>query len=211
MMPKQIVSNHRAHLGKGVKRIFQEVRSHGFKKAFVCTDPDLLRFNVTAKIFSILEREGLPYFAFSQVRPNPTIENVQLGVIAYKLSDADYIVSVGGGSAIDTGKAVGMDAPTHAIEAFVSKRAWDMTDMFCLRAIELISKNLRSAVVGVAFSNSGLGLTHSMAHPLGALYGTPHGLANAVILPVTMAYNADCTGEKYRHIARAMGSPAPTP
>lgn len=306
----RIVLNRISHHGQGaIQEIPNEVKAQGFKKAFLCTDPDLIRFNVTKKVTDVLEAAGLDYEIFSDVKANPSIENVQSGVMAFQASGADYIIAVGGGSAIDTAKAIGiivnnpefadvrslegvadtknkcvytiavpttagtaaevtinyvitdadenrkfvcvdvndipdiaivdpdmlatmpksltaatgMDALTHAIEGYITKAAWTMTDMFHLKAIELISKNLRSAVAGEAcgregmalaqyiagmgFSNVGLGAVHAMAHPLGAVYDTPHGVANAILLPTVMAYNAEATGEKYRDIAKAMGVP----
>jgi lactaldehyde reductase len=307
-MAGRIVLNRVSYHGKGaVAEIAGEAKAHGFKKAFVCTDPDLLKFNVTQKVTAVLDAAGLAYEVFSQIKPNPTIANVLTGLAAFKASGADYIIAVGGGSAIDTAKAVGiinnnpefadvrslegvaptknkavftiavpttagtaaevtinyvitdteknrkfvcvdvhdipdiavvdpdmmasmpkgltaatgMDALTHAIEGYITKGAWEMTDMMHLKAIALISKHLRSAVAnesagregmalaqyiaGMGFSNVGLGIVHAMAHPLGAVYDTPHGVANAILLPSLMAYNAEYTGEKYREIARAMG------
>ena len=275
------------------------------KKAFVCSDPDLIKFQVTSKVTDILEQNGLAYEIYSDIKANPTIQNVQNGVAAFKKSEADYIIAIGGGSSMDTAKAIGianpefedvrslegtaatknpcvpiiavpttagtaaevtinyvitdverkrkfvcvdphdmpviavvdpemmssmpkgltastgMDALTHAIEGYTTKAAWEMTDMFHLKAIELISKSLRGAVdntkegregmalgqyiAGMGFSNVGLGIAHSMAHTLGAVYDTPHGVACAMMLPIVMEYNQECTGEKYREIARAMG------
>jgi len=307
-MTNRIVLNPISYHGEGaLDAIAQELSSRGYKKAFVCTDPDLIKFNVTKKVLDKLDAAKIPYTVFSNIQSNPTIENVQDGVEAYKKSGADCMVSVGGGSAMDTGKAIGiivnnpefadvrslegfsptknktvftiavpttagtaaevtinyvitdvekkrkfvcvdvndipeiavvdpemmctlpkslcastgMDALTHAIEGYITKAAWDMTDMFHLHAIELIGKHLRSAVAGepegiagmalaqyvagMGFSNVGLGIVHSLAHCLGAVYDTPHGVANAILLPTIMEYNAECTGEKYRHIAKAMG------
>jgi lactaldehyde reductase len=307
-MAGRMVLNRVSYHGKGaIAEIAGEVKGHGFQKAFVCTDPDLLKFNVTQKVTSVLDKAGLSYVLFSEVKANPTIANVLAGLAAFKASGADYIIAVGGGSAIDTGKAVGiinnnpefadvrslegvaptknkavftiavpttagtaaevtinyvitdteknrkfvcvdvhdipdiavvdpdmmssmpkgltaatgMDALTHAIEGYITKGAWEMTDMMHLKAIALISKHLRSAVAneaagregmalaqyiaGMGFSNVGLGIVHAMAHPLGAVYDTPHGVANAILLPSLMTFNADYTGEKYREIARAMG------
>jgi lactaldehyde reductase len=307
-MSSRIVLNRVSYHGKGaIEEIVKEAQGHGFKKAFVCTDPDLIKFGVSKKVTSLLEKAALTYEVFSDVKANPTIENVQKGIAAFKNSGADYIIAIGGGSAIDTAKAVGivvnnpefadirklegvastknkavftiavpttagtaaevtinyvitdteknrkfvcvdvhdipdiavvdpdmmssmpkgltaatgMDALTHAIEGYITKGAWEMTDMMHLKAIELIAKHLRSAVAneaagreamalgqyiaGMGFSNVGLGLVHAMAHPLGAVYDTPHGVANAILLPSIMAYNAPSTGEKYREIAKAMG------
>lgn len=307
-MPNRIILNNVSYHGKGaVQAIPDEVKARGFKKAFVCSDPDLLKFDVTKKVTDLLDANNLEYVIYSNIKPNPTIENVQIGVEEFKKSGADYIISVGGGSSMDTAKAIGiiinnpefadvrslegcaptknptvptiavattagtaaevtinyvitdvekerkfvcvdpndmaiiaisdpdmmatmpkgltaatgMDALTHAIEGYITKAAWDMTDMFHLKAIELIAQSLRGAVngedkgregmalaqyiAGMGFSNVGLGIVHSMAHPLGALYDTPHGVANAIILPTVMEYNAEYTGEKYKHIAKAFG------
>ncbi len=307
-MANRFVLNETSYHGKGaIQEIATEVKGRGFKKAFVCSDPDLLKFGVTKKVTDVLEKAGIPYEIYSQIKPNPTIENVQTGVAAFKASGADCIIAIGGGSSMDTAKAIGiiianpefadvrslegvaptknkcvpiiavpttagtaaevtinyvitdaeknrkmvcvdvhdipvvavvdpdmmstmpksltaatgMDALTHAIEGYITKGAWAMSDMFHLKAIEIIAKNLRGAVAntpegregmalgqyiaGMGFSNVGLGIVHSMAHPLGALYDTPHGVANAILLPTVMAYNAEATGEKYRDIAKAMG------
>lgn len=304
----RIVLNETSYHGAGcIAEIAGEVKRRGLKKAFVCSDPDLVKFKVTDKVLNVLKGENLPYELYSDIKPNPTIENVQSGVKAYKNSGADYIIAIGGGSSMDTAKAIGiiinnpefedvrslegvaptknscvpiiavpttagtaaevtinyvitdvekkrkfvcvdvhdipvvavvdsdmmstmpkgltaatgMDALTHAIEGYITKGAWEMTDMFHLKAIEIIARSLRGAVngekegregmalgqyiAGMGFSNVGLGIVHSMAHALGAVYDTPHGVANAILLPAVMAYNADCTGEKYRDIAKAMG------
>ena len=294
--------------GKGaIENIVTELTTRGLKKAFVCSDPDLLKFGVTGKVTELLDKAGFPYEVYSNIKPNPTIENVQTGVAAFKKSGADSIIAIGGGSSMDTAKAIGiiitnpehedvrslegavvtrnktvptiavpttagtaaevtinyvitdveknrkfvcvdphdipvvavidpdmmstmpkgltaatgMDALTHAIEGYITKGAWELSDMFHLKAIEIISRSLRGAVAntaegregmalgqyvaGMGFSNVGLGIVHSMAHPLGALYDTPHGIANAIILPTVMEYNAPATGDKYRDIAKAMG------
>ena len=307
-MANRIVLNTVSYYGKGaIGNIVPELTARGFQKAFVCSDPDLIRFNVTKKVTDLLDAAGFAYEVYSDIKPNPTIENVQTGVAAFRKSGADCIVAIGGGSSMDTAKAIGviienpefadvrslegvaptkkhavftiavpttagtaaevtinyvitdvekkrkfvcvdtndipevavidpdmmasmpkgltaatgMDALTHAIEGYTTKAAWEMTDMFHLKAIELIARHLRGAVentaegregmalaqyvAGMGFSNVGLGIVHSMAHGLGALYDTPHGVANAIILPVVMEYNAPYTGEKYREIARAMG------
>ncbi|MBP3649845.1 MAG: lactaldehyde reductase [Clostridia bacterium] len=307
-MAARIVLNTISYHGKGaIAEIPGILKTRGYQKAFVCSDPDLIKFGVTGKVTALLDAENIPYVIFDDIKPNPTIENVQAGVEAYKASGADCIVTIGGGSSMDTAKgigiivsnpeyadvrslegvaptknhavftiavpttagtaaevtinyvitdvekkrkfvcvdtndipeiavidpdmmatmpkgltaATGMDALTHAIEGYITKAAWDMTDMFHLHAIELIAKHLRGAVentpegregmalaqyvAGMGFSNVGLGIVHSMAHGLGALYDTPHGVANAIILPTIMEYNAPCTGEKYRDIAKAMG------
>ena len=307
-MANRIVLNETSYHGAGaIKEIATEVKARGFKKAFVCSDPDLLKFGVTKKVTDILDEAGLAYEIYSDIKANPTIENVQTGVAAFKASQADYIIAIGGGSSMDTAKAVGiiianpefadvrslegvaptkkpcvpiiavpttagtaaevtinyvitdvekkrkfvcvdthdipviavvdpdmmssmpkgltaatgMDALTHAIEGYITKGAWEMTDMFHLKAIEIISRSLRGAVdntpegrdgmalgqyvAGMGFSNVGLGIVHSMAHSLGAVYDTPHGVANAILLPTIMEYNAPCTGDKYKYIAKAMG------
>ena len=307
-MANRIVLNETSYHGAGaIKEIANEFKARAFKKAFVCTDPDLLKFGVSKKVTDVLDEAKIPYEIYSNIKANPTIENVQTGVAAFKASGADCIIAIGGGSSIDTAKAVGiiianpefedvrslegvaptkkpcvpiiavpttagtaaevtinyvitdveksrkfvcvdvhdipvvavidpdmmstmpkgltaatgMDALTHAIEGYITKGAWEMTDMFHIKAIEIIARSLRAAVAGekegrdgmalgqyvagMGFSNVGLGIVHSMAHTLGALYDTPHGVANAILLPTVMAYNADATGEKYRDIAKAMG------
>lgn len=307
-MANRIVLNETSYHGAGaIREIPAEVARRGFTKAFVCSDPDLVKFGVTGKVTDVLEEKGLKYELYTDIKANPTIENVQSGVAAFKKSKADYIIAIGGGSSMDTAKAVGiiianpeyedvrslegvaptrhpsvpiiavpttagtaaevtinyvitdvekkrkfvcvdvhdipvvavvdsdmmssmpkgltaatgMDALTHAIEGYITKGAWEMTDMFHLKAIEIISRSLRAAVkgekegregmalgqyvAGMGFSNVGLGIVHSMAHALGAVYDTPHGVANAILLPTVMEYNAPATGEKYREIARAMG------
>ncbi len=307
-MANRIMLNETSYHGQGaVSEIANEAKAHGFKKAFICTDPDLIKFGVAAKVTDVLDKAGLAYEIYSDIKANPTIENVQHGVAAFKKAEADYIVAIGGGSSMDTAKAIGiiianpefedvrslegvastknpcvptiavpttagtaaevtinyvitdvekkrkfvcvdphdmpivavvdpdmmdsmpkgltastgMDALTHAIEGYTTLAAWEMTDMFHLKAIEIISKSLRGAVegtregregmalgqyiAGMGFSNVGLGIAHSMAHTLGAVYDTPHGVACAMMLPIVMEYNAECTGEKYKEIARAMG------
>lgn len=307
-MANRIMLNETSYHGSGaIQEIATEVKAHGFKKALVCSDPDLIKFGVTAKVTDILDKNGLEYEIYSEIKPNPTIDNVKHGVETFKKSGADYLIAIGGGSSMDTSKAIGiiianpefedvrslegvaptkkpcvpiiavpttagtaaevtinyvitdverkrkfvcvdphdmpiiaivdpdmmssmpkgltastgMDALTHAIEGYTTKAAWEMTDMFHLKAIEIIARSLRSAVAnekegregmalgeyiaGMGFSNVGLGIAHSMAHTLGAVYDTPHGVACAMMLPIVMEYNADCTGEKYREIARAMG------
>lgn len=307
-MANRFILNETSYHGAGaVAAVADEAKNRGFKKALLCSDPDLVKFGVTKKVTDVLDNAGLAYQLYSDIKPNPTIENVQNGVAAFKASGADYIVAVGGGSSMDTAKAIGiiinnpefadvrslegvantknacvpiiavpttagtaaevtinyvitdaekdrkmvcvdphdipivavvdpdmmstmpkgltaatgMDALTHAIEGYITKGAWELSDMFHLKAIEIISRSLRGAVdntpdgregmalgqyvAGMGFSNVGLGIVHSMAHPLGALYDTPHGVANAIILPTVMEYNAPCTGEKYRDIAKAMG------
>lgn len=307
-MANRFVLNETSYHGKGaINEIATEVKGRGFKKCFVCSDPDLLKFGVTKKVTDVLENASIDYEIYSQIKPNPTVENVQMGVAAFKASGADCIIAIGGGSSMDTAKAIGiiienpefedvvslegvaptknkcvpiiavpttagtaaevtinyvitdvsknrkmvcvdpkdipvvavvdpdmmssmpkgltaatgMDALTHAIEGYITKAAWELSDMFHLKAIEIISRSLRGAVentaegregmalgqyvAGMGFSNVGLGIVHSMAHPLGAVYDTPHGVANAIILPTVMEYNAPATGEKYRDIAKAMG------
>lgn len=307
-MANRFILNETSYHGSGaIKEIVNEVKAHGFKKAMVCSDPDLLKFGVTNKVTDLLDAAGLAYEIYSDIKPNPTVENVQHGVKALKEANADYMIAIGGGSSMDTAKAIGviatnpefsdvislegvaptknpctpilavpttagtaaevtinyvitdskkdrkmvcvdphdlpiiafvdpdmmatmpkgltaatgMDALTHAIEGYITKGAWQMSDMFHLKAIEIIASSLRGAVentpegregmalgqyiAGMGFSNVGLGIVHSMAHPLGALYDTPHGVANAIILPTVMEYNASATGEKYKDIASAMG------
>ena len=307
-MANRFVLNETSYHGAGaIKEIATEVNGRGFKKAFVCSDPDLIKFGVTKKVTDVLDNAEIDYEIYSEIKPNPTIKNVQTGVKAFKDSGADCIIAIGGGSSMDTAKAIGiiiknpdfadvrslegvapttnkcvpiiavpttagtaaevtinyvitdteknrkmvcvdpkdipvvavvdpdmmssmpkgltaatgMDALTHAIEGYITAGAWELSDMFHLKAIEIISRSLRDAVentpegragmalgqyvAGMGFSNVGLGIVHSMAHPLGALYDTPHGVANAIILPTVMEYNAPATGEKYRNIAKAMG------
>ena len=307
-MANKVVLNEVSYHGKGaILSVTEEAKRRGFKKAFICSDPDLIKFHVTKKVTDLLDKEGLPYEIYSEIKANPTIENVQGGVAAFKNSGADYIIAIGGGSSMDTSKAIGiiianpafedvrsleglsattkpavpifaipttagtaaevtinyvitdvekkrkfvcvdphdipvvafvdpdmmssmpkgltastgMDALTHAIEGYTTKGANTITDMFNLKAIELIAQSLRGAVentpegregmalgqylTGMGFSNCGLGIVHSMAHGLGALYDTLHGVANAIILPTVMEYNKDAVGEKLRNVAKAMG------
>lgn len=307
-MANRFVLNETSYHGKGaIQEIATEVKDRGFKKCFVCSDPDLIKFNVTKKVTDVLDANSIDYEIYSKIKANPTVENVKTGVETFKASGADCIIAIGGGSSMDTAKAIGiiiknpefadvvslegvaptknkcvpiiavpttagtaaevtinyvitdteknrkmvcvdvhdipvvavvdpdmmssmpkgltaatgMDALTHAIEGYITAGAWELSDMFHLKAIEIISKNLRGAVentpegregmalgqyiAGMGFSNVGLGIVHSMAHPLGAVYDTPHGVANAIILPTVMEYNAPATGEKYRNIAKAMG------
>ena len=307
-MANRIVLNTISYHGKGaIENIVPELTARGYTKAFVCSDPDLIKFGVTAKVTALLDAANFAYSVYSEIKPNPTIENVQHGVEAFKASGADCIVTIGGGSSMDTAKAIGiiinnpefadvrslegvaptkkhavftiavpttagtaaevtinyvitdvekkrkfvcvdtndipeiavvdpdmmssmpkgltaatgMDALTHAIEGLITKGAWEMTDMFHLEAIRLISENLRGAVAntaegregmalaqyiaGMGFSNVGLGIVHSMADGLSALYDTPHGVACAIILPTGLEYNAEYSGEKYRALAKAMG------
>ncbi len=304
----RFVLNETSYHGKGaITAIPEEIKARGFSKILVVSDPDLIKFGVSAKVTALLDAASIAYAVFSDIKPNPTIENVQAGVAAFKAAGADCIVAIGGGSSMDTAKAVGiiienpeyadvrslegvaptknkcvpiiavpttagtaaevtinyvitdaeknrkmvcvdvhdipvvavvdpdmmatmpkgltaatgMDALTHAVEGYITKGAWELSDMFHLKAIELIAKHLRGAVentdegregmalgqyvAGMGFSNVGLGIVHSMAHPLGALYDTPHGVANAIILPTVMEYNAPETGDKYKYIAAAMG------
>lgn len=307
-MANRFILNETSYHGAGaIASIADEAKARGFQKALVCSDPDLLKFGVTKKVTDVLDGAGLAYEIYSNIKPNPTIENVQSGVEAFQKAGADYLIAIGGGSSMDTAKAVGiiianpefadvrslegvadtknksvpilavpttagtaaevtinyvitdveknrkmvcvdphdipvvafvdpdmmstmpkgltaatgMDALTHAIEGYITAGAWELSDMFHLKAIEIISRSLRGAVnntpegregmalgqyiAGMGFSNVGLGIVHSMAHPLGALYDTPHGVANAIILPTVMEYNAEATGDKYKYIAQAMG------
>ena len=304
----RFVLNETSYHGKGaISAIADEVNARGFKKVFVASDPDLIKFGVTAKVLAVLDGAKIDYTVFSDIKPNPTIENVKAGVKMFRECGADCIVAIGGGSSIDTAKAIGiiitnpefedvrslegvaptknkcvpiiavpttagtaaevtinyvitdaeknrkmvcvdvhdipvvavvdpdmmatmpkgltaatgMDALTHAIEGYITGGAWALSDMFHIEAIRIIAKSLRAAVAGedegregmalgqyiagMGFSNVGLGIVHSMAHPLGALYDTPHGVANAIILPTVMEYNAEATGDKYKYIAEAMG------
>lgn len=307
-MANRFILNETSYHGAGaIHSIADEAKARSFTKAFICSDPDLVKFGVTKKVLDVLEKAGLSYELYSNIKPNPTIENVQSGVEAFKKSGADYIIAIGGGSSMDTAKAVGiiinnpefadvrslegvadtknkcvpifavpttagtaaevtinyvitdaeknrkmvcvdphdipvvafidsdmmssmpkgltaatgMDALTHAIEGYTTAGAWELSDMFHIKSIEIIARSLRGAVdntpegregmalgqyvAGMGFSNVGLGIVHSMAHPLGALYDTPHGIANAIILPTVMEYNAEATGDKYKYIAQAMG------
>jgi len=304
----RMVLNETSYFGaNSIEVIPEEIKKRGFNKVLVVTDKDLVEFKVTDKVTSLLDREGIAYEVYSEVKPNPTVENVKNGVEFFKNAGVDSIVAVGGGSAMDTAKAIGiiitnpeysdvvslegvaptknpcvpiiavpttagtaaevtinyvitdeekkrkfvcvdphdipvvavidsgmmstmpkgltastgMDALTHAIEGYITKGAWELTDMMHLKAIEIIARSLRKAVAndpegredmalgqyvaGMGFSNVGLGIVHSMAHSLGGFYDTPHGVANALLLPYVMEYNADATGDKYRDIARAMG------
>lgn len=308
IMANRFILNETSYHGAGaIESIADEAKGRGFKKALVCSDPDLVKFGVTKKVLDVLDAASLSYEMYSSIKPNPTIENVQEGVEAFKKAGADYLVAIGGGSSMDTAKAIGiiinnpefadvkslegvadtknksvpilavpttagtaaevtinyvitdaqnnrkmvcvdphdipvvafvdpdmmssmpkgltaatgMDALTHAIEGYITAGAWELSDMFHLKAIEIIGRSLRDAVentpkgredmalgqyvAGMGFSNVGLGIVHSMAHPLGALYDTPHGIANAIILPTVMEYNAEATGDKYKYIAQAMG------
>ena len=307
-MVNRFILNGVSYHGAGaIQEIPGLIKSKGFQKAFVASDPDLIRFGVTAKVTDLLDKEGIAYEIYSEIKPNPTIENVKDGVKAYKASGADCMITIGGGSSMDTGKAIGiivnnpefedvrslegvaptknrtvftiavpttagtaaeatinyvitdvekkrkfvcvdvndipdiaivdpemmssmpkgltaatgMDALTHAIEGYTTKAAWELADCLNLEAIKLIAKHLRDAVnntqdgregmalgqfvTGMAFSNVGLGIAHSMAHTLGAVYDTPHGVACAMMLPIVMEYNAEVTGDKYKSIAEAMG------
>lgn len=307
-MSNRFMLNETSYHGSGaIAAIADEAKNRGFKKALICSDPDLVKFGVTKKVTDVLDKAGLAYSLYSNIKPNPTIENVQSGVAAYKEAGADYIIAIGGGSSMDTSKAIGiiitnpefadvrslegvaptkkpcapiiavpttagtaaevtinyvitdvdkkrkfvcvdphdmpivavvdpdmmssmpkgltaatgMDALTHAIEGYITKGAWELSDMFHIKAIEMIAKYLPGAVentpegregmalgqyiAGMGFSNVGLGVDHSMAHGLSALYDTPHGVACAILLPTIMEFNAPATGEKYREIAKAMG------
>lgn len=307
-MVQRFILNETSYHGAGsISVIPEEIKSRGFKKVFVCTDPSLLKFKVATKVTDLLEKENIEYYLYSNVKANPTIENVQTGVKAFIDNKTDCIVAIGGGSAMDSAKAIGiiinnpensdvrslegvsptlnksvpiiavpttagtaaevtinyvitdpekqrkfvcvdpkdipvvavvdsemmssmpksltastgMDALTHAIEGYITLGAWELSDMFHLKAIEVISRSLRSAVnnekegredmalgqyiAGMGFSNVGLGVDHSMAHPLSAYYDTPHGVACAILLPAIMEFNKDYTGTKYREIARVMG------
>jgi lactaldehyde reductase len=307
-MANRMILNETSYFGAGsISEIVTEAKKRAFKKALVVTDPDLIKFNVAKNVTDLLEKAELAYDIFSQVKANPTVNVVKAGIEAFKAADADYLIAIGGGSSMDTAKAIGiiinnpeyadvtslegaidtknpsvpiiavpttagtaaevtinyvitdeekkrkfvcvdphdipvvavidakmmssmpkgltastgMDALTHAIEGYTTLGAWELTDMMHLKAIEIISRSLRKAVendpqgredmalgqyiAGMGFSNVGLGVVHGMAHPLGAFYDTPHGIANAVLLPYVMEYNAEYTGEKFKYIAEAMG------
>lgn len=307
-MANRMILNETSYFGAGsISEIVTEAKKRAFKKALVVTDPDLIKFNVAKNVTDLLEEAGLAYEIFSQVKANPTVKVVKAGIEAFKAAGADYLIAIGGGSSMDTAKAIGiiinnpeyadvtslegavdtknpcvpiiavpttagtaaevtinyvitdedkkrkfvcvdphdipvvaiidakmmssmpkgltastgMDALTHAIEGYTTLGAWELTDMMHLKAIEVISRSLRKAVendpqgredmalgqyiAGMGFSNVGLGVVHGMAHPLGAFYDTPHGIANAVLLPYVMEYNAEYTGEKFKYIAEAMG------
>ena len=308
MAVNRFVLNGRSFHGHGaIGEIPGIVASKGFKKAFVASDPDLVKFGVTSKVTDLLAKNGIEFVVYSNIKPNPTIQNVQEGVDAYKASGADFMITIGGGSSMDTGKGIGiivnnpeyydvrslegvaptkkrtvftiavpttggtgaestinyvitdverkrkfvcvdpndipdvavvdpdmmasmprgltastgMDALTHAIEGYTTKGAWELSDCLDLESIKLIAKNLRKAVendpdgregmalaqyvTAMAYSNVGLGIAHSMAHTLGAVYDTPHGVACAMMLPIVMEFNKDFTGEKYKAIAEAFG------
>ena len=307
IMYKFMLNETSYHGAGAIKAVPEEIKARGFKKAFVASDPDLVKFGVTKKVTDLLDEAGIEYALYSNIKPNPTIENVQTGVAAFKEAGADCIVAIGGGSSMDTSKAIGiiitnpefadvrslegvaptknpcapiiavpttagtaaevtinyvitdvekkrkfvcvdnhdipvvavvdpemmssmpkgltaatgMDALTHAIEGYITKGAWELSDMFHIKAIEIIARSLRGAVentaegregmalgqyvAGMGFSNVGLGVDHSMAHTLSAYYDMPHGKACAILLPTTMEYNAEYTGEKYKDIAKAMG------
>ena len=307
-MANRMILNETSYHGAGaIQHIVDEVRSRSFKKALVVTDKDLIKFNVVEKVTALLDNAGLAYEIFDEVKANPSVDVIKKGVAKFKQSGADYLIAIGGGSPIDSSKAIGiiinnpefedvlslegvapthqkcvpiiaipttagtaaevtinyvitdeankrkcvcvdvhdvpavaivdpdmmssmpkgltaatgMDALTHAIEGYTTKAAWALTDALHLEAIRLIAKHLRGAVentkegregmalgqyvAGMGFSNVGLGIVHSMAHPLSAYYDTPHGIANAVLLPYVLEFNASATGEKFREIARAMG------
>ena len=311
-MANRFVLNETSYHGAGaIAEIATETKIRGFKKAFVCSDPDLVKFGVTQKVLDVLEKNGMAYELYSNIKPNPTIENVQTGVQAFKDAKTDYLIAIGGGSSMDTAKAIGiiinnpehedvislegavdtknksvpifavpttagtaaevtinyvitdaaknrkmvcvdphdipvvafidpdmmssmpkgltaatgMDALTHAIEGYITAGAWELSDMFHLKAIEIISRSLRGAVentpegregmalgqyvAGMGFSNVGLGIVHSMAHPLGALYDTPHGIANAMLLPTVMRFNGENseTAQRFREILCEIGRP----
>ena len=306
-MNKFMLNETSYHGAGAITAIPDEIKNRGFKKVFVTSDPDLVKFGIVKKVTDLLEEANIDYTLYTDIKANPTIENVQHGVEEFKAAGADCIVAIGGGSAMDTSKAIGiiinnpefsdvrslegvaptkkpcvpiiavpttagtaaevtinyvitdvekkrkfvcvdahdipvvavvdpemmssmpagltastgMDALTHAIEGYITKGAWELSDMFHIKAIEIIGRSLRGAVAntpegregmalgqyvaGMGFSNVGLGVDHSMAHTLSAYYDTPHGKACAILLPTVMAYNAECTGEKYKDIAIALG------
>ena len=309
IMINRFVLNEVSYFGPGAREVLpQEIKRLGLKKAFVSTDKDLIKFGVADKVLSVLDKAGIPYVVFSDIKPNPTVSNVNAGVKAFAESGADFILAIGGGSSIDTSKAIGiitnnpefsdvvslegvaptqkksvpiialpttagtaaevtinyvitdevnekkmvcvdpndipaiaivdaelmytlpkgltastgLDALTHAIEGLITKGAWEMSDMFEIKAIEMITRYLETAVfeptnaearngmavaqyiAGMAFSNVGLGVVHGMAHPLGAIFDIPHGVANALLLPIIMEFNAPAALDKYVEIAKAM-------
>ena len=304
----RMILNETSYFGAGaIENITAEAKNRAFEKALIVTDKDLVKFNVVKKVTDLLDKEGMAFEIYDEVKANPSVNVVKAGVEAFRAAGADYLIAIGGGSPIDTAKAIGiiinnpefadvvslegvaptknpcvpiiavpttagtaaevtinyvitdeekkrkfvcvdphdipivavvdsdmmssmpkgltastgMDALTHAIEGYTTLAAWELTDMMHLKAIEIIARSLRSAVAnepkgredmalgqyiaGMGFSNVGLGVVHGMAHPLGAFYDTPHGIANAVLLPYVMEYNAPYTGEKFRDIAKAMG------
>ena len=308
-MINRFILNEVSYFGPGAREVLpKEIQRLGLHKAFVATDKDLIKFGVAEKVLSVLDRAGIPYEIFSEIKPNPTVSNVKAGVAAFAASGADFILAIGGGSSIDTAKAVGiitnnpsfsdvvslegvadtknkavpiialpttagtaaevtinyvitdeknekkmvcvdpndipaiaivdaelmytlpesltaatgLDALTHAIEGLITKGAWEMSDMFEIKAIEMITRYLETAVfeptnaearngmavaqyiAGMAFSNVGLGVVHGMAHPLGAIFDIPHGVANALLLPIVMEFNASAALDKYVQIAKAM-------
>ena len=309
-MANRIMLNQTSYHGAGaIAEIVTEAKAHAFQKAFVCSDPDLIKFGVADQVIAVLKDANIPYEIFDEVKPNPTVKNVKAGIAAFQAAGADFMIAIGGGSSMDTSKAIGiiinnpefsdvvslegvantkkksvpvialpttagtaaevtinyvitdeenvkkmvcvdpndiptlaiidpelmlsmprgltastgMDALTHAIEGLITLGAWEMSDMFETKAIEMIAKWLPKAVenpsdieardgmataqyiAGMAFSNVGLGLVHGMAHPLGAYYDIPHGVANALLLPFVMEYNKEAAKAKYRTIAEAMG------
>ena len=235
-MANRIILNETSYHGQGaILSITEEAKLRGFKKAFVCSDPDLIKFNVTKKVTDLLDKEGLEYEIYSDIKANPTIENVQSGVAAFKKSGADYIIAIGGGSSMDTSKAIGIiitnpefedvrsleglsptknpcvpifAVPTTAGTAAEVTINYVITDVEKKRKFTAEGREgmaIGQYLTGMGFSNCGLGIVHSMAHGLGALYDTPHGVANAIILPTVMEYNADAVGEKLRDVAKAMG------
>ena len=220
-MSNRINLNATSYHGAGaIAEIANEAKAHGFKKAFVCSDPDLIKFNVTSKVTDILTANGLDYELYSDIKPNPTIENVKHGVEAFKASGADYLIAIGGGSSMDTSKAIGIIIANPEFEDVRSLEGTAPTKNPCVPIIAVPTTAgtavantkegregmaLGQYIAGMGFSNVGLGIAHSMAHTLGAVYDTPHGVACAMMLPIVMEYNQECTGEKYREIARAMG------
>ena len=221
-MANRIMLNETSYHGAGaIEEIATEAQARAFKKAFVCSDPDLIKFGVTKKVTDILDKNGLAYEIYSDIKANPTIQNVQHGVEAFKKAEADYLIAIGGGSSMDTSKAIGIIIANPEFEDVRSLEGVAPTKKPCVPIIAVPTTAGTAAVdnkkegregmalgqyiAGMGFSNVGLGIAHSMAHTLGAVYDTPHGVACAMMLPIVMEYNADCTGEKYREIARAMG------
>ena len=226
-MANRFMLNETSYHGHGaILNIVPEIKARGFKNVLVCTDESLVKFGVSQKVTKLLDEGKVNYQMFTDIKPNPTIENVLAGVKAAKEFKADSIVAIVDPDMMSTmpkglTAATGMDALTHAIEGYITRGAWEMSDMFHIKAIELIGKNLRKAVAndpdgregmalgqyiaGMGFSNVGLGIDHAMAHTLSAYYDIPHGVACAMLLPISMEFNQEVTGEKFRDIAKALG------
>ena len=219
-MANRIMLNQTSYHGAGaIQELPAEVKSRGLKKALICCGPTLLRHGVIARVTDVLDAAGLSYEIFSDIKPNPTIANVTDGVAAFKAAGADYLIAIGGGSPMDTSKAIGIIINNPEFADVRSLEGVADTKKPCVPIIAIpttagtaaevtinyVITDVEKYIAGMGFSNVGLGIAHSMAHTLGAVYDTPHGVACAMMLPIVMEYNADCTGEKYREIARAMG------